>query len=255
MAEFVEIDGRRLDCRVIGDGDAAPSLVFLHEGLGSIELWRTFPTDVIAGVGERAVVYSRYGHGWSDVQHERRPIDFMDREALVVLPELLEAAGVVDPILIGHSDGASIALIHAARHAVAGLVLLAPHVFVEGEGLGEIVAARARFAETDLAERMAKYHRDPAATFDAWADVWLDPAFRTWNIEGGLADVECPVLLIQGLEDEYGTETQIDAIASRVGGPADRLLLAGCGHSPHLDRPDLTAAVTTAFVQATRAGD
>ncbi len=249
-ADLIRIDGHLLDVRVIGDGAAAPSLVFLHEGLGSIELWRSFPTDVVKAVGERAVVYSRYGHGWSDVQTDR-PIDFMDHEA-DVLAEVIEAADVVDPILIGHSDGASIALLHASRYPVTGLVLLAPHVFTEPMGLAEIAKFSAGIEGTDVIDRMAKYHRDPLATMTAWSNVWNDPDFVAWNIEAALPDITCPMLLIQGREDQYGTLAQIDAVASQVSGDVETLILDDCRHSPHLDRPTETTAATTAFVASVR---
>jgi len=251
-AELVRIVGHNLDLRTIGPLGRALSLVFLHEGLGSVDLWRSYPDAVAESIGEQAVTYSRYGHGWSDVQREPRPIDFMDHEAFVVLPELIETAGVVDPILIGHSDGASIALLHASMHPVAGLVLLAPHVFTEPDGLREIGDFSTRFDETDLAERMAKYHYDPLATIDAWRGVWLNPDFESWNIEAALADVTCPVLLIQGDDDEYGTMAQIDAITAQIGGSVDRLLLADCGHSPHIDRPATTTDATSSFIRDTR---
>jgi pimeloyl-ACP methyl ester carboxylesterase len=252
-AEFARIDGHQLDVRTIGPAGAAPSLVFLHEGLGSVELWRSYPAAVAEATGERAVTYSRYGHGWSDVQREPRPIDFMDHEAFVVLPELIETAGVVDPILVGHSDGASVALLYASRHPVAAIVLLAPHVFTEPVGLREIRDFSDRFDETDLAERMAKYHHDPTATVDAWRSVWLNPDFESWNIEPALAGITCPVLLVQGEDDEYGTIAQIDAIAGQIGGTVDQLLLADCKHSPHLDRPAITTDVTARFIKDARA--
>ena len=148
--------------------------------------------------------------------------------------------------LIGHSDGASIALLYASRYEAAGLVLLAPHVFTEPAGLEEIRNAKARFEETDLAERMAKYHHEPVATFDAWNSAWLNPEFESWNIESALPDVTCPVLLIQGVDDEYGSMAQIEAITRQAGGPVDQLLLADCGHSPHLDRPATTTTATAA---------
>jgi len=254
-SDLLPIDGHRLDIRVIGPGDSAPSLVFLHEGLGSIELWRSFPSQVAAATAHRAAVYSRYGHGWSDVQRERRPVDFMDHEAFVVLPEVIEAVGATDPILIGHSDGASIALLHASRHPVQAMVLLAPHVFTEPGGLGEIHRARARFESTDLAERMAKYHRDPVATFEAWSDVWLDPAFESWNIESALPQVTCPVLLIQGEDDEYGTMAQVDAIARQVKGAVARTVLPNCHHSPHLDRGRATTEATVEFLRGMAGSD
>ncbi|MEZ5176390.1 MAG: alpha/beta hydrolase [Acidimicrobiia bacterium] len=251
-SDLVRIDGHLLDLRIVGEGDGSPSVVFLHEGLGSVDLWRSFPADVVDRVGERAVVYSRYGHGWSDVQREPRPLDFMHHEGLVVLPELLEAVGVVDPILIGHSDGASIALLHASEHPVAGLVLLAPHVFTEPMGLAEIAGFTARFHDTDLAQRMAKYHRDPVATLNAWANVWNDPQFVPWNIESCLSSIACPVLVIQGVDDQYGTLAQVEAVASQVSGEVDQLILDSCRHSPHLDRPDETVQATVDFINLLR---
>jgi len=251
-AEFIRLDGRRLDIRTIGAGAAAPSQVFLHDGLGSIDLWRSYPTEVATATDERAVVYSRYGHGWSDVQLEPRPVGFMDHEAYVVLPELIETLGVDNPILIGHSDGASIALLHASRHRVGAMVLLAPHVFTEPAGLSEIRDSRGRFEETDLIERMAKYHQDPMATFNAWNDVWLHPDFESWNIESALPGVTCPVLLIQGEDDEYGTKAQLDAISGQLGGVVDQLLLSDCRHSPHLDRRAATIDATVEFIKDVR---
>lgn len=247
---MVEIEGRRLEYRTIGEGDA-PALVFLHEGLGSMDLWRDFPDDVATATGHPGLVYSRAGHGRSDPVRERRTPGFMHYEALVVLPRLLDELGVVEPILIGHSDGASIALIHAgAGHPVSGLVLLAPHVFVEPESIIGIEAARVRFETTDLAERMARYHLDPHATFRGWNAIWLDPAFRDWNIEDLLPGIKCPTLLIQGVDDEYGTLAQLDAIERGVAGPAERLVLEDCGHSPHLAQPGRVLQATTGFVSA-----
>ena len=251
-AEFARLDGHQLDLRVMGPAGRVPSLVFLHEGRGSVDLWRASPGAVVEATGERAVTYSRYGHGWSDVQREPRPVDFMDHEAFVVLPELIETAGAANPILIGHSDGGSIAMLYASRHPVAGLVLLAPHVFTEPSGLSEIRDFSTRFDETDLAERMAKYHREPKATVDAWRGVWLNPEFQSWNIESALADIDCPVLLIQGEGDEYGTIAQIDAIAGQIRGTVDRQLLTDCRHSPHLDRPAITTDITAAFIKDVR---
>ena len=245
---MVEIDGRRLEYRTIGAGNG-PALVFLHEGLGCMGLWRQFPDDLVEAAGRRGLVYSRAGHGRSDPLQERRTPDFMHYEALVVLPRLLDELGVVEPILVGHSDGASIALIHAgAGHPVSGLVLLAPHVFVEPESVAGIEAARVQFETTDLAERMARHHHDPNSTFRGWNDIWLDPEFRNWNIEDSLPGVMCPTLLIQGLDDEYGTLAQLDAIEKGLAGPSERLVLDDCGHSPHLAQPDNVLRATTRFV-------
>ncbi|MGH8950086.1 MAG: alpha/beta fold hydrolase [Acidimicrobiia bacterium] len=245
---MLEIDGLRLEYRLIGEGNG-PALVFLHEGLGSMGLWRKFPDLLVEATGSRGLVYSRAGHGRSDPVHERRTPDFMHREALVVLPRLLEELEISFPILIGHSDGASIALIHAgAGHPVSGLVLLAPHVFVEPESVAGIEAARERFETTDLAERMARHHLDPRSTFRGWNDIWLDSAFRDWNIEDSLPGVKCPTLLIQGLDDEYGTLAQLDAIERGLAGPSQRLVLEDCGHSPHLAQPDQVLLATARFV-------
>ena len=251
-AEFIRTDGRPLDTRIVGPGGAAPSQVFLHEGLGSVDLWRSYPTEVATATDDRAVVYSRYGHGWSEVQREPRPVDFMDHEAFVVLPEVIEVAGVDDPILIGHSDGASIAVLYASLHHVSAMVLLAPHVFTEPDGLSQIREFTGRFEETDLVERMAKYHHDPMATFHAWSDVWLHPDFESWNIESALPGVTCPVLLIQGEDDEYGTKAQLDAISRQLGGVVDELLLSDCRHSPHLDRGTATTDATVGFIKDVR---
>lgn len=246
---LLTVAGRQLDHVVKNEAGSEPTLVFLHEGLGSIELWRSFPDDVVEATGHRGLVYSRSGHGWSETATERRPLDFMDREALEVLPSLLERFEVSDPILIGHSDGASISLVHAAHHQVEALVLLSPHVFVEDHGLEEIRRVAEPEANGDLMQKMVKYHHDPGATFGAWSDVWLDPGFRAWNIEHVLGRIECPVLLIQGLDDKYGTMAQIDAIESQVSGPVQRLELESCGHSPHLSQPVRTLEATVRFIR------
>lgn len=244
----VVVDGCPLEYRLSGDGQG-PTLVFLHEGLGSMDLWREFPTDVARATGRAALVYSREGHGWSAPVRGARTLEFMHHEALMVLPHLLERLEISAPILIGHSDGASIALIYAgAGCPVSGLVLLAPHVFVEAEAIAGIQLAREQFETTDLPQRMAKYHRDPEATFRAWNDIWLDPAFRNWNIEASLPGIECPVLLIQGNDDEYGTGAQLDAIEDGLAGSVERLVLADCGHSPHISQPDLVVEATARFV-------
>lgn len=243
------VSGRRLDYRVINESGLRPTLVFLHDGLGSIELWRTFPDDVVEATDHRGLVYSRYGHGWSDSATEPRPIDFVDREALDFLPAVLEQLDVGVPVLIGHSDGGSISLAYAAHHPVVALVLLAPHVFVEPYGLETIARLRQEFADGELARKMAKYHRDPVATFRAWNDVWLDRRFAVWNIEHLLDRIECPVLLIQGRDDEYGTMAQIDAIERQIAGPVVRVELSECGHAPHLSQPALTRAATVDFVR------
>jgi pimeloyl-ACP methyl ester carboxylesterase len=247
---FVTIHGHRLEYEVIAASDPqAPSLVFLHEGLGSLALWKDFPAKVAAATGGRTLVYSRYGYGWSDPLAQPRRVDYMHDEALV-LPELLNALDIVDPVLIGHSDGASIALLHAGgtRRPVRGLVLMAPHVFVEAMTIRSIAEAKQVFATSDLAARMARYHRDPENVFRGWNDIWLLPAFRDWNIEATLAAVRCPVLLIQGADDEYGSLAQLDAIARGIAGPVERLVLDACRHSPQRDQEAATLQAIVRFV-------
>lgn len=231
-------------------GPGGPTLVFLHEGLGSVRQWRDFPLRVTKATGCRALLYSRYGYGQSEVLAEPRvDVRFMHREALEVLPALLNALGVDEPLLVGHSDGASIALIHAgAGHPARGLALMAPHVFVEPVCLESISRASAAFDAGDLAQRLAKYHRDPRRTFHLWADVWLDPEFLKWNIEELLPGIACPLLAIQGRDDEYGTMAQLQAIRRGVRGPCELLELADCGHAPFRDQPAATLAALTRFI-------
>jgi pimeloyl-ACP methyl ester carboxylesterase len=234
------------------DGDAGkPALVFLHEGLGSIRQWRDFPQKVVQATGCAAIIYDRYGHGQSDVlQERRRTIQFMHDEALRGLPELLEALDVVNPILIGHSDGASIALIHAgAGFPVRKVVAMAPHVFIEPICLSSIKKATEAFEMTDLPQKLSRYHADARKTFYGWADVWLDPEFEGWDIRGDyLPNITCPVLGIQGHEDEYGTMAQLDEIARRVKGPCELLKLDNCGHAPFRDQPHQVLEKIVSFV-------
>lgn len=231
-----------------------PTLVFLHEGLGSIRQWRDFPLQVVRATGCRALVYSRYGYGQSDVLAEPRlGVDFMHREALEALPELLAKLAVERPLLVGHSDGASIALIHAgAGHAVRALALMAPHVFVEPICVESIRKASAAFEQTDLASRLGKYHRDPRKTFHLWADVWLEPEFLQWNIAACLPDIACPVLAIQGEDDEYGTMAQLEAIRRGVRGRCEVVKLAACGHAPFRDQPRATLEALAKFIDEQR---
>jgi pimeloyl-ACP methyl ester carboxylesterase len=221
---------------------AAPTLVFLHEGLGSVSAWRDFPARVAAATGRAAIVFSRAGYGRSPMRPAPWPVTFMHEEARA-LEALLAGEGA--PILVGHSDGASIALLYAAEQPVRALVLEAPHVFVEDKTVASIAALGG-----DVAARLGKHHADAAATFAAWRGVWLDPAFRAWNIESCLARVTAPALLIQGEDDEYGTVAQLDAIEAQLGAPSQRLLLPACGHAPHRDQPARTLAAIAAFVQS-----
>jgi pimeloyl-ACP methyl ester carboxylesterase len=227
-------------------GGGSP-VVFLHEGLGSVDLWRGLPARLAAATGRRTIAFSRFGHGTSDPPPRPRTPSFMHEEAHAVLPELFAALGVERPALVGHSDGASIALLYAAGHDVEAIALLAPHVFVEEKTIAGIRAAREAFAHGDLRERLARRHADPDAAFHGWCDVWLDPAFRDWNIEDAADHVTAPALLVQGVQDDYGTMAQLDSIERRLRGPVTRLELAG-GHSPHLDDPDEVLAALTALL-------
>lgn len=242
----MKVDGVELETTEISG--AEPALVFLHEGLGSVALWRDFPARLAEATGRRALIYSRAGHGFSDVPDADRTPAFMHEEALQVLPELLRVAGIETPVLVGHSDGGSIALIHAAAHPVSRLVLLAPHVFVEDVTVASIEEARETFETTNLGERMARYHRDPERAFRLWNDIWLAPEFRAWNIEDVLADVTAPALLIQGEHDQYGTLAQVDAIERGVRGPVRRVVL-DCRHAPHLEAPEETLAAAVEFLR------
>lgn len=227
-----------------------PTLVFLHEGLGSIRQWRDFPLQVVKATGCRALLYSRYGYGQSEVLAEPRVgVDFMHREALEALPELLEKLAVDRPVLVGHSDGASIALIYAGSgHPTRAVAVMAPHVFIEPICVESIRKASEAFATTDLPGKLGKYHRDPAKTFHLWADAWLDPAFLDWNIEGYLPGILQPVMAIQGEDDEYGTMEQLERIRRGVGGPCELVKLHNCGHAPFRDQPRAVLEALTRFV-------
>jgi pimeloyl-ACP methyl ester carboxylesterase/GNAT superfamily N-acetyltransferase len=224
--------------------------VLLHEGLGSVGLWRGFPHALAAATGRRTVAFSRHGHGQSDLPPRPRTPAFMHEEALEVLPQLFKALGIQKPILVGHSDGASIALIHAAYHEITAVVAIAPHVFVEDMCLREIENARRAYLETDLRERMARHHRDPDAAFFGWNDVWLDPDFPQWDITDEVERITCPLLLIQGERDQYGTMAQLDAIEQRARGPVTRVHL-DCMHSPPSELPNETVEAITAFLNET----
>ena len=236
----------------IGEAAAGrPVLVFLHEGLGSIRQWRDFPAKVAAVTGLRALVYDRYGYGQSDILKEpRRSVRFMHDEALIALPDLLNKLNIQNPILIGHSDGASIALIHAgAGHPVRAVAAMAPHVFIEPVCLSSIRKAAEAFEGGDFREKLARYHRDARKTFYGWADVWLDPQFERWDIrEDYLPKIACPVLAIQGYDDEYGSMAQLDEMQRRVKAPCELLKLEACGHSPFRDQPEKTLAAIVRFL-------
>lgn len=250
--------GRRIEIEVqwIEGPPQAPLMIFLHEGLGSVSMWRDYPRQLCSELGFRGLLYSRpgYGHSTPRPADEAWTPDFMHRQAHELLPTLLLALGIdtrIDrPWLFGHSDGASIALLHAARcpDRVAGLVVLAPHLFVEALSVDSIRKARETYLATDLRARLARHHRDPDSAFWGWNDIWLHPDFRTWNIERELGPIRCPVLAVQGRDDEYGTLAQIEHIATVV--PQTRLcVLHACGHSPPRDQPAALTAAVRGFIQ------
>jgi len=249
---YLDADGARLEYEWHGPGpDRAPTLVFLHEGLGSMSMWRDFPERVGAATGCGVLVYSRRGYGRSDPVAGPRPVRFMHDEAERSLPTVLDALAIRDAILVGHSDGASIALIYAAGgdRRVRGLALEAPHVFVEDLTVSSIEKIKAVYRDTGLRERLARHHGDNVdGAFWGWNDIWLDPAFRDWNIEAVLPAIAIPVLALQGEDDEYGTVAQVTAIERQVAGPCEIVMLPDCGHSPHRDQPDAVLAAIGRFV-------
>ncbi|CAM5354733.1 alpha/beta fold hydrolase [Streptomyces abikoensis] len=220
-----------------GRSETAP-LVLLHEGLGCIAMWRRFPARLAAATGRRTLVFSRHGHGSSGPAPSERTPRSLHEEAHEVLPELLGRLGLHRPVLVGHSEGASIALLHAATHPVEAVVAIAPHLFAEERTLLGVAAARTAHASGPLAKELAFYHQDPDTVFRRWSGLWLSEAFRGWDIEGDLSGATAPALLIQGDDDPYGTTAHLDAAERGLGGPVQRLELPGCGHTPHLERTD-----------------
>ena len=250
-SNFIEVCGHKLEYQLIAAHQLnRPTLVFLHEGLGSLAMWRDFPARVAATTGCRTLVYSRYGYGLSDLLQAPFTVRYMHDEGLVVLPELLDKLDIDNPVLIGHSDGGSISLIHAGgtRRPVGGMILMAPHVFVEDITVASIAQAKVVFETTDLPQKLAKYHADVNSTFWGWNNIWLHPDFRAWNIEEYLLKVSCPVLAIQGVDDEYGTVAQVEAIRDQVPTDVDFLELADCRHSPHRDQIEATLDAMASFV-------
>ena len=249
---FLTAAGYRLEYELINPHHGtAPWLVFLHEGLGSVAMWRDFPLRLCVATGCRGLVYSRYGYGKSDPLTAPRRVDFMHDEALHALPQLLDQLHIADPILFGHSDGGSIALLHAGLTArpTAALIVMAPHVMFEDISDTSIAAAQVAWETTDLREKLRRYHDDPDSAFRGWNDIWLDPAFRDWNIERDIEAVRCPVLALQGLDDEYGTMEQIHRVArGAVHTEVELLRLADCRHSPHRDQPEAVIAAVQRFL-------
>lgn len=260
LIEFVTLDwcGRevQIEYQYVGKSDPqAPLVLFLHEGLGSVSMWKDFPDTFCQTAQCRGLVYSRPGYGQSTPRHpdETWDVDFMHRQAFEVLPAFL-AALQIDPQqqklwLFGHSDGASISLLYAARYpqALAGAIVLAPHIMVEDLTITSIEQARETYETTDLAKKLGRYHQDVDSAFWGWNNIWLHPPFRAWSIEAELATIQCPLLAVQGLDDEYGSLEQIYGIARRV--PSTELLeIPACGHSPHRDQPSILITNASDFM-------
>ncbi|MCB1396282.1 MAG: alpha/beta hydrolase [Rhodobacter sp.] len=246
-----DIAGKQLEWAAWGArAPGRPVIVLLHEGLGCVALWRDFPERLAEASGCPVFAYSRAGYGQSDPADRPFPVDYMTRHAVDVLPDVLNAIGADSYVLMGHSDGATIAAEYAGRvedFRVRGLVLMAPHFFTEPLGLAEIARAAEVFATTDLAAKMARYHRDPRATFAGWNDAWLNPAFKAWNVADVIDYIRVPALVIQGREDQYGTLAQVHEVETRSYAPVDLLVLDDCRHAPQFDQPQAVLDAVAEF--------
>jgi pimeloyl-ACP methyl ester carboxylesterase len=248
---LLDLGGMRLEYRMIGPRpDEAPTIVMLHEGLGCVGLWNDFPDRLAAATGAGVFVFSRAGYGQSSAVALPRPLTFMHEEAKDVLPRLLDAIGFRRGLLLGHSDGASIAAIYAGSvqdHRVRGLILIAPHFFTEDMGIAEIARAKEIYETTDLRGKLARWHADVDNAFRGWNDAWLDPDFRNWDITAELAYIRVPMLIVQGADDQYGTARQIEAAERECYCPVEVALLPGVRHSPHREAPEVLLKTTSEF--------
>ncbi|MGI9350396.1 MAG: alpha/beta fold hydrolase [Rhizobiaceae bacterium] len=249
----LEIDGISLHFSCHGpDPSERPTIILLHEGLGCVELWREFPKALSVRSNMGVFTYSRTGYGQSSAASLPRPLDYMTREAVDILPLILDRIGFRRGILLGHSDGATIAAIYAGSiedFRIRGLILIAPHFFSETEGLESIAMAKEAFDSGELRKKLAKYHTDPDTAFRGWNDAWLHPGFKEWNVADVIDYFRIPVLAIQGTNDQYGTMAQIAEIDSRIYSPLEMLLVENCGHSPHKEKPEQTLTAIVEFVQ------
>jgi len=249
---FLEIGPQRLEYRMIGPRpDAAPTLVLLHEGLGSVGLWNDFPVKLAEATGAGVFVYSRAGYGQSSPVTLPRPLTYMHDEARDTLPEVLDAIGFQRGLLVGHSDGASITTIYAGTHQdhrIRGLVLIAPHFFTEDGGIRAIAETKTAYETTDLRTKLGRWHADPDNAFWGWNKAWLDPEFRKWDITEELAYIRVPILIVQGEDDQYGTTAQIQAAREECYCPIDVALLPNAKHSPQREAPEATLSVISEFV-------
>lgn len=256
---MIDIKGIGLEIEPIAapGGATGPTLVFLHEGLGSVAMWQNkqgaWPQHLCATLGWPGLVFSRQGYGQSDPIPDvrgigRHPADYMHRQAWEVLPALFERLGIASPVLVGHSDGGTIALLYAARHPVQACVVMAPHVMVEPISIASIAAAKTAFEQGDLRQRLARFHRDVDVAFWQWCDVWLSEAFADFDIRDLCRQITAPVLAIQGADDAYGTLAQIEQI--EPAGPIERRVLPHCGHSPHRDQRDEVTVAISRFLRS-----
>lgn len=253
MTDFIEIDGVKLECAWFGDApEHAPMLVMLHEGLGSISIWRDYPAALANATGTRVFAYSRAGYGKSDPVQLPRPLDFMQREAREVLPEILDRIGFRRGLLVGHSDGATIAAAYAGSvqdHRVRGLVLIEPHFFVEEFNLTAIRRITAEYRTGDLREKLARHHADPDNAFLGWSGAWLDPGFgRVFDLREELIHIRVPILIVKGENDPYATLEQIRLAERECYCPVDHAVIAGAAHVPHREQPERTLQVTADFI-------
>ena len=254
----LEVLGQSLEVQIIAGNAALGTIVFLHEGLGSVSMWRDFPSQVCAATGFAGLVYSRQGYGQSSPAARPLPPTYMHHQAWDVLPALLLQLGIEQPILLGHSDGGTIALLYASRFATRSCIVMAPHLFVEDISLRSITAARAVFETGNLRSKLAKFHNDVDGAFWQWNDVWLSDSFRSFNIQAECALIACPLLAIQGLDDPYGTMAQIDVLQSNFNDEnslqskylllRQLLKLEQCGHSPHRDQADAVISAVKKFL-------
>lgn len=249
---FLDLPPLRLEYRMIGPRpNAAPTIVMLHEGLGSVGLWGAFPEQLASATGAGVFVYSRAGYGRSSPGTLPRSVDFMHEEAVEVLPRVLEAIGFRRGVLFGHSDGASIAAIYAGSvqdHRVRGLVLMAPHFFTEEMGLAQIRQTREDFEAGMLREKLKRWHSDVDCAFRSWSGPWLDPHFRKWDITEVLGYIRVPILVVQGADDQYGTLKQVEVVEQECFCPVETAILPGVRHSPHRDAPEVTLSTVAGFI-------
>jgi pimeloyl-ACP methyl ester carboxylesterase len=250
---LLDVGSEQLEYRWAGNPEASgPVLVFLHEGLGCVALWKNFPDRLAAMTGNRVFVFSRSCYGASSVARYPRTVQFMHTEGLEILPKVLDAAGIDEAILVGHSDGGSISLINAGGvkdPRIKALVLEAAHVFVEDLSIHGIEAAKVNYETGKLREGLTRYHGENVEeAFWGWNNTWLNPEFRDWNIEEFLPGVSVPTLVIQGEDDAYGTLKQVESIVAQVSGPVEKFVIPACGHSPHSEKPEETLSAMAGFI-------